>query len=272
MAVEPTALALLALPPSLRREKSAAIESSLRAQNPNGSWPAFSGDGQHGSGYTGLAAFALSKCAEQGTATRRAVRWLLTCRGRESHWFWRWKFRTTDRHVRFDPGKFGWCWMPGTLSWVIPTAYSLLALRHVRGVSRRRLRQFRIRRGVEMLYDRVCPEGGWNAGNSVVYGSRLIPHPDATAIVLLSVLGEPLSDAITASLDWLEHCSRSLFAPWSLAWTILALHASKCPTQPLLDRLCAVATDAEVRDCATLAVVCLALDCAHDSNVFVAEP
>jgi hypothetical protein len=32
-----------------------------------------------------------------------------------------------------------------------------------------------------MLLDRMCPGGGWNAGNSVVYGVPLTPHIDATA-------------------------------------------------------------------------------------------
>jgi hypothetical protein len=271
IAVEPTALALLALPPNLAREKSAAIEFLLRTQNPNGSWPAFSGDDEDGSGYTGLAAYALSKCGEQGSAVNRAVRWLLRCRGRESHWFWKWKFRTTDRRVRFDPDKFGWPWAPKTVSWVFPTAYSLLALKSMHGNSWKRLRDSRIRCGIEMLRDRVCPGGGWNAGNSIVYGSPLTPHPDATAVALLARLGEPPSDFVIASLDWLERRSESLFAPWSLAWTILALQEFKRPTQSLLDRLCTVAVNAEIRDCAALAVVCLALGCADDSNVYVAD-
>lgn len=204
--------------------------------------------------------------------TSRAVRWLLRSRGRESRWIWKWKFRRVDRHVRFDPDKFGWSWMPGTVSWVIPTAYSLVALKHVRGNSRQRSRQFRIRRGVEMLYDRMCSEGGWNAGNSVVYGARLIPHSDATAIALLALLGEPSSDSIMASLDWLEHRAQSLFAPWSLAWTILALEAYMRPIQSLIHHLCTVVVNAEICDCATLAVVCLALGRVSSPDVFVSEP
>jgi len=69
MAVEPTALALLALPPTSVREREAAIGSLLHAQNPNGSWPAFLGDHAQGSGYTGLALYALSHCSGEGMAT-----------------------------------------------------------------------------------------------------------------------------------------------------------------------------------------------------------
>lgn len=271
MAIESTALALLALPSNAVHERGAVIRALLHAQNANGSWPAFCGDDASGSGYTGLAAYALSHYRGQEMPTRRALHWLLQSRGWESHWLWKWKFRTTDRHVRFDPDKFGWPWTPKTVSWVVPTAYSLFALKCVRTISEQKLRESRVRRGVEMLYDRMCPGGGWNAGNGVVYRVALAPHPDVTAIALLALQGEPSSNAATVSLNWLEHRAESLFAPWSLAWTILALHAFRRPARSLIDRLCTVVDPGE-SDCGTLAVVCLALRCANDSNVFGEDP
>jgi hypothetical protein len=258
-AVEPTALALLALPSNSVREQDAAIHFLLHVQNANGSWPAFSGDEEGGSGLTGLALYALNRCCAQRMATNRAVRWLIESRGWESHWLWKWKFRTSDRHVRFDPDKFGWPWMPETASWVVPTAYSLLALQHAHDFSQRDLVHLRIRRGVEMLYDRICPGGGWNAGNGVVYGFPLAPHVDATALALLSLLNEPPNHFITSSLDWLERRAETCFAPWSLAWTVLALNTFGRPTTLLTDHFCSVVDNAEVNDCATLAVVSLAL-------------
>ncbi len=267
-AVEPTALALLALPPNLDHERDAAVRFLLHMQNANGSWPAFSGDDGGGSGLTGLALYALNRCCAQGMVTDRAVHWLIQSRGWESHWLWRWKFRTSDRHVRFDPEKFGWPWIPETVSWVVPTAYSLLALKHARGISQQALVHLRIRRGVEMLYDRICPEGGWNAGNGVVYGFPLAPHADTTALALLSLRSEPPNNFITASLDWLERRAGTCFAPWSLAWAVLALNAFGRPTELLTDRLSSVVDPAEVRDCATLAVASLALGCAHRPNAF----
>ena len=267
-AIEPTALALLALPSSSVRERDTAVRFLLRTQNANGSWPAFSGDDAGGSGLTGLALFALNCCRAQGMMTNRAVRWLLESRGRESHWLWKWKFRTSDRHVRFDPDKFGWPWMPETASWVVPTAYSILALKYARGISQQDLVHLRIRGGVEMLYDRVCPAGGWNAGNGVVYGFPLAPHPDATALALLSLLNEPPNHFITSSLDWLERRAETCFAPWSLAWTILALDAFVRPTELLTDRLCSVVDPAKANDCATLAVASLALGRSHGPSIF----
>lgn len=271
-AVEPTALACLALPSSLFRERDAALRSLVHVQNANGSWPAFAGDDGQGSGYTGLALYVLNQSGEQDVATRRAVRWLLHSRGWESHWLWKWKFRTSDHQVRFDPEKYGWPWIPETASWVVPTAYSLVALRHANGGSQHDLLESRIRRGTAMLYDRICPGGGWNAGNGVVYGSPLAPHPDATAVALLALLGQPPNDSITRSLNWLEHRAESLHAPWSLAWTVIALHAFRRPAQPWIDRLCAVVESSEIDDCGTLAAVCLALRCAYGPNVLGGDP
>ena len=267
-ALEPTALALLALPSGSVREQDAAVRFLLRTQNANGSWPAFSGDDGEGSGLTGLVLYALNRRRVPGMKANRAIQWLIESRGWESHWLWKWKFRTSDRHVRFDPDKFGWPWIPETVSWVVPTAFSILALKDSRGISQLGPRQVRIRRGVEMLYDRICPEGGWNAGNGVVYGFPLAPHPDATAQALLCLLDEPANHFKTSSLDWLTRRAETCFAPWSLAWTILALDAFERPTAFLSDRLSSVVHNARLNDCATLAVVSLALRRAGADNEF----
>ena len=58
----------------------------------------------------------------------RGIQWLLEVRGREANWLWRWKLRTVDNNVQFDAGKFGWSWIAGTTSWVVPTAFTLIAL------------------------------------------------------------------------------------------------------------------------------------------------
>lgn len=267
-AIEPTALALLALPSTSVRERDAAIRFLIDSQTANGSWPAFTGDDDGGSGLTGLALYALNRCCAQGVVTNRAVHWLIESRGRESHWLWKWKFRTSDRHVRFDPDKFGWPWMPDTVSWVVPTAYSILALKYARGISQQYLVDLRVRRGVEMLYDRICPCGGWNAGNGVIYGVPLAPHADATALALLSLSSEPPNHFKTASLEWLERRANTCVVPWSLAWTILALDALGRRTDLLTDRLASVVDATEINDCATLAVVSLAFGRAAEENAF----
>lgn len=270
-AVEPTALTLLALPSTLIRERARAIGFLLQIQNPNGSWPAFFGDDPEGSGFTGLVVYALNRSGAKGTATDRAIPWLLQSRGWESHWLWKWKFRTTDRHVRLDPDKFGWPWTPETASWVVPTSYSLLALKDGIASSRPGLLQFRIRCGVEMLHDRICPQAGWNAGNGLVYGTGLAPHPDATSIALLALRETPFNDFVTPSLDWLEQRSQFCCAPWSLAWAILALTAFRRATKTLISRLESVVNTNAIADCASLAVAALALNSANGANPFGAN-
>lgn len=267
-ALEPACLALLAIRSNESPARHRGIHFLLEMQNPNGSWPAFLGDDTDGCGLTGLALYALQHCGVKGHAIDRAVPWLLNLRGWESHWLWKWKFRTTDRHVRFDPDKFGWPWTPETVSWVVPTSFALLALKYLPAASQTDLIHFRIRRGVEMLFDRACPNGGWNAGNGVVYGEPMTPHLDATAVALLALQGEPANELVAASLDWLQHRAQTCFVPWSFAWAILALDAFGRATEQLLPRLADISDLAHIQDCATLALVCLAFDCALHRNVF----
>ena len=269
-ALEPTCLSLLALRWDSGPGRSRGLELLLGMQNPNGSWPAFSGDDSDGSGLTALAVIALVNSGEMALQTERGLEWLLSSKGRESHWLWRWKFRTTDTHVRFDPNKFGWPWQIGTCSWVIPTALSMIALKQAFVCCKPDRVSFRIRCGKEMLLDRACPGGGWNAGNGVVYGVPLPPHLEATAVALLALGGEQRNDPIASALGWLWRTAATCSAPWSLAWSILALDAHGRPVEALVDRLCALRDPALLADSATMAAVILAIDCLVQGNVFKA--
>ncbi|MGH9455321.1 MAG: hypothetical protein ACRD2O_15275, partial [Terriglobia bacterium] len=192
-------------------------------------------------------------------AIEHGLKWLVNFKGRESHWLWKWKFRTTDTHARFDPDKFGWPWLPDTCSWVVPTSFSLLALKQSFVCCPSREVSFRIARGVEMLLDRVCPKGGWNAGNGVVYGVPLAAHIDATATALLALRDERRNVVIQENLDCLERQAQTCSAPWSLAWSILALDAHSRSTEKLLVKLAALSEPGQIEDGAALAAVVLAL-------------
>jgi hypothetical protein len=105
-ALEASCLATLAVKP--RPDRALAAQQFLvRVQNPNGSWPTFDGDDLEGSWTTSLAIIALGDSVP-GIAKLQGFHWLLQFAGKESSWFWKWKFRTTDNHVRFDPDKYGW--------------------------------------------------------------------------------------------------------------------------------------------------------------------
>lgn len=260
-ALEPTALSFLALGSDFNRAAcDRARQFLLGSQNPNGSWPAFLGDDKEGSWVTSLVLMALRDYVEDTSLRLRGFAWLSDSTGKESNWLWKWKFCTTDRHVQFDPNKFGWPWLPGTNSWVVPTASAILAIRGLpctRGIESI---SFRLQRGIQMLLDRACPSGGWNAGNGVVYGVPVAPHPDDTAIALLALnlqTGEP---GVRRSVEWLERAAPRLVAPWSLAWSILALAAHGCSVSPLADSLLSLPELDQIEDTSTLALVVLALN------------
>lgn len=259
-AVEPTSLACIALGANSSDARDQATRFLLRAQNPNGSWPVFLGDDQEGAWVTSLVLIALRDRVEAIPERLKGAAWLVDSVGQESDWLWKWKFRTTDRHVRFDPDKFGWPWVPHTCSWVVPTAFSILALHQLPCACGLDAGSSRVQLGIEMLLDRACPGGGWNAGNGVVYGVALAPHPDDTAIALLALNDGPQEPVVRMSVDWLEGVAPTLSAPWSLAWSILALAAYQRPVEALVQALSHFPDADVLEDTSTLAIACLALD------------
>ena len=260
VALEPSCLAALAL--QLRSERAYRVQDFLlRVQNPNGSWPAFLGDDPDGGWVTSLALIALRDYVPGIPARLRGFHWLLKFAGKESNWFWKRKFRTTDRHVRFNPEKYGWPWFPDTVSWVVPTSFAVLALNQL-ACTFGELAHIpaRLNLGVEMLIDRTCPSGGWNAGNGVVYGAELAPHVDDTAVALLALSERKQHPIIQSGVLWLEGTIQDLRSPWSMAWAVLALAAHGKPIESLLTCLTGLPGLSDLADTSTLAVVALALD------------
>ena len=268
-AIEPTCYAALALGSAPVGDIERAQDFLLRTQNPNGSWPVVPGDDQEGGWVTSLAVIALRDLVPAIPARLQGFHWLLNCSGKESNWFWKWKFRTADRHVRFDPDKYGWPWFPDTVSWVVPTSFAILALKQLPcacgGLERIPLR---VDCGIRMLFDRACPGGGWNAGNGVVYGCPMAPHVDDTAIALLALRDQGQDPVVQSGVQYLERVATTLRAPWSLAWSILALAAHRRPIAPLQGSLSALSDLSSTEDTGTLALVCLALDYSRALSAF----
>ena len=267
--LEATCLAELALAPARQASNSAAILFLLKSQLSDGGWPAFLGDSE-GSWTTALALCTLNSTGDFTAAREKAFRWLYAERGREGHWFWRWKFKTSDRNVRFDPDKYGWPWVTGSASWVIPTAFSIIAIEQFTVCNRSEESEKRIHLGVEMLLDRECVDGGWNSGNSLVYGVPLRPHVEATAIALLALQDEQRIEMVQKSLSWLRQNAASVDSVSSLAWCILTLFVYQESVEPLKNRLATIMGDGrEVRNNATLATALLALKCGEMIHPFV---
>ena len=266
--LEATCLAELALAPEMQASSSAAILFLLKSQLSDGGWPAFLGDSE-GSWTTALALCTLNSTGDFTAAREKAFRWLYAERGREGHWFWRWKFKTSDRNVRFDPDKYGWPWVTGSASWVIPTAFSIVAIEQFTVCNRSEESEKRIHLGVEMLLDRACVDGGWNSGNSLVYGVPLRPHVEATAIALLALQDEQRTETVKKSLSWLRQNAASMDSVSSLAWCILTLFVYQEPIGGLRNRLATIIGNGrDIRNNATLATAILALKCGEMIHPF----
>jgi hypothetical protein len=267
--VETTSLAILALSSEERASPRKGTDQLLRLQNRDGGWPAFAGDGES-NWVTALVLCTFNMTNDYVVAREKALHWLMTERGQEAHWFWRWKFKTADRNVRFNPDKYGWPWSSGTGSWVIPTAFSLVAIKQYTVCNRSESSEKRIRLGVDMLLDRVCNGGGWNSGNSMVYGVPLRAHIEATAIALLALQDEDRTPVLDTSLAWLKQKASNIESVESLAWSILALFVYKEPVERLKNALAGViGHGGQIQNNATVATALLALKCGEMIHPFM---
>ncbi len=125
-----------------------------------------------------------------------------------------------DAPTAHDTSLRGWSWVEGTHSWVEPTSLATLAL-NLCGFSQ----HVRVSEALRMLMDRQLPEGGWNYGNTAVYGTVLDPLPQSTAVALVALAGKENRQDLARSIKYLSEQVPDLHTPLSLAWAILALHA-----------------------------------------------
>jgi len=171
---------------------------------------------------TALAIIAWQTAASHGQndftdSIDRGVGWLLHHHGRS--------FPRDPTVFGHDTTLTGWPWVAGTHSWVEPTSYAILALRHAG-----RADYHRVREAIRLLIDRALPDGGWNYGNTRVYQNTLRPFPGTTGIALCALAGEPRSPCIDGSIRYLSERLPGVRAPWSLGWGILGLSTwNACP-------------------------------------------
>ena len=276
---EPTAFALLALHSGAIVTHEGASPLIAR-QGADGLWSAV-GDAMGGNFWaTALAVNTLSILGAEPATYADSAEALIRSLPMEASWLVRLKFGLLDRHVQFDARKYGWPWVPGTASWVAPTAMALIALERLRrrGLVRGGELQRRLRLGTEMLIDRACPGGGWNAGNAVVYGVPLRPHVDTTALALLALRPLYHLPIVRNSLRWLLRNAECPSA-YSLAWMILASDVYKdveITVSPAINlarnRLAPLVEDpGTIEDTSTIALAALALGLDRIINPFEVE-
>jgi hypothetical protein len=241
--VEATSWALLVLTAQAEKDGLSEVarrgsEWLLRVQLSDGSWPTFSHQEQ-GCWVTALASLALRECDKDPAAVSRAQRWLCQAWPGEGSLGWRLRQRIFGRSkaVQQDFSLRGWSWTPGTSSWVEPTAYTLLALRQIAaGVDARRAEKRRTM-AEAMLRDRMCPGGGWNCCNPLVYGTPGQALVGPTVWALLALSGTDKSQEVQESLEWLESVYEGIQGPGSLALAHLCLNSYGRATRPLEDDL-----------------------------------
>jgi len=111
-----------------------------------------------------------------------------------------------------------------------------------------------------MLFDRMCPDGGWNSGNPLIYGVAGVPRVGPTAWALLALREHSHRPEIQASLAWLERAYGTIRggASLALAHHCLAVFGFRVPPlAPALEKL--YAPNSFFQNVLTMAWITLAL-------------
>ena len=225
---ECTALCLLALDSLGAKQpvasKKRGLDWLLKRQRAEGSWPV--SDSTHdGSWATALAIIALNRFPGHQQQTRMASDWLLKQEGRTPGILARLigAFVSSGNAVALNPDLKGWPWIARTFSWVEPTSYALIALKQMRAYVPASNLEERIQQGEMMLYDRMCKGGGWNYGNSKVFGEALWPYPDVTAVALIALQDHQSSEANQESVLALRKMMQETDSGFALSWGTICL-------------------------------------------------
>ena len=229
--VEPTCWALQALAGREAEQKS--IERGLKylgaAQLSNGSWPA-TAEETRGCSVTSLAARVLLESGDKKYlhVAVSGLQWVCNDWPRDSSSWqrWMWKLTRAKKLSEQNDALRGWGWTPGTSSWVEPTGFALLALEACPAELLPATAKKRRELGEALIYDRMCPGGGWNCGNPRVYGVAGEPLVLPTAWALLALRRNPLRSENLLSLDWLAREVANIQAPGSLALARICLQAT----------------------------------------------
>lgn len=173
----------------------------ISPQHPDAYWP------------TTLCILAWHRSPPQQQAKDRAVQFLLKFSG--LHWE-----KSDDSPIGHDTSIPGWSWIDQTHSWVPPTAMAMIGLSEAGLANHPRLEQ-----ATRMLLDRQFPMGGWNYGNTTVFGKTLRPFPETTGMALNALAQRVTQKEVDQSLNYLLNEIPRLRTPLSLGWAILGLKA-----------------------------------------------
>lgn len=148
---------------------------------------------------------------------RRAADFLLSVAGRP--------YENGNDYTGHDTTLIGWPWIDRTHSWVEPSSLALMALELVGNGGHARAREAR-----RMLFDRQLERGGWNYGNTNLFGGKdLYPMPSSTGLALCALAGRTDRETVIKSLSYLSDVFSTLNTPLSLSLLLLALLGERGP-------------------------------------------
>ena len=215
--LEPTCWVLLAL--AQADSPSPDLEVLRRWPRTNG-WMVDVAGAPPNNAFNALAAVTLLQSVSTGPLAEAIIRLVIASKGIQLE---------PNPVARQDGGLQGWSWTEGTFSWVEPTAWSVLVLKQRLVYGPYPDAAARIRVGEQMLKDRECEGGGWNYGNSNVYGQDLRPYVPTTALALLA-LQDRRNDSVVRGLERLERDVVTERSAMALSLAVICLRIYGRPT------------------------------------------
>jgi hypothetical protein len=131
-----------------------------------------------------------------------------------------------------DDSLVGWPWIQGTFGWVEPAAWCVLAVKKGRE-GRDERTAWRIGQAENLLFNRQCVSGGWNAGNAQALGRDLNAYVPTTAVALLALQDRRDSTSVKRGQRYLMESWRREPAGLALGLALLACRIGRLSTSDI---------------------------------------
>jgi hypothetical protein len=232
--IEPTCWALLALsqadtaPPDLE---------VLRRWPRTADWLIDVAGAPSNHAFNALAALTLLQSTSTRTVAEMIVRVLIASKGVQL---------PHTEAIRQDSSLQAWSWIDGSFSWVEPTAWCVLLLKQRLAWGSYPDAAERVRVGEQVLNDRACQGGGWNYGNSNVYGQDLLPYVPTTALALLALQDRRHEPAVVRGLERLQRDLLSERSAVALSLAIICFRVYGVPSHAAEEQLTQLIFDRHV--------------------------
>jgi hypothetical protein len=220
---EPTSLSLIALWAGNTSSESCSIAACWLAnhQGTDGGWPPCA-NVSTSTWVTSLVLIALAQESQHSQSCAKAIRWVSSHVYPESSGLQAFLQKKLGLSPSHAPGSSPW--FPGTAGWVIPTAFSILALSSWSRRFPSADLQPVVDRAQTYLLSRRCPDGGWNHGGSLQRSEASTSYPETTGLALLALAGSTsptLGPTLRLAETFLSHPESSE----GLAWLSMGLAA-----------------------------------------------